>query len=255
MKLVVLDARGLTGTKVVTAIRGCRHEGLAASPDVSVNGVTGEGLTQASAGAQVVIDVANPLSCRDPAALELVEESCLNVISAASAAHVTHHVAPSEVGTGLVDSAYFRAYAARESLIETSPVPHTILRSTQFLEYMDRLDGCCVRGQTIRAVPACVQQVLCDEVAAALADVAISFPGTARPIWPSQNVYALTRWSEDRSAPRGRCAKFVTDPRACYFGAKASDEALIPGDDAIIGVTDFEDWLTRSAVSEALVQL
>jgi uncharacterized protein YbjT (DUF2867 family) len=247
MKVVVLDARGLIGTKVVSAIRGRRHEVYAASPNVGVNIATGEGLSQALAGAQVVIDVSTSPSSQDSAALALVEKCCLNLLSAASAAHVEHHVALSEVGTGLLDSEYFRSQKARENLIEASLVPHTILRSTQFFECIDQLDRFCVEGQTIRVAPACVQPVLSDEVAAALADLAVSFPrnSTLEMAGPERlrlDEMARRFFSVTRSA-----REVITDARAQYFGAAVSDGALIPDDEAIIGVTRFEEWLSRFA--------
>lgn len=247
MKMVVLDARGLIGTKVVTAIRGRRHEVFAASPDVGVNIVTGEGLSQALEGAQVVIDVANPPSCQDSAALELVEKCCLNLISAASEAHIEHHVALSEVGTGLLDSAYFRAQKVRENLIEASLLPHTILRSTQFFEYIDRIDRFCVEGEAIRVAPACVQPVLSDEVAAALADLAVSFPRNSTLEMAGPERLRLDEIVRRFFRVTRNAREVITDAHAHYFGAEVSGGTLIPDDEAIIGVTRFEEWLSRFA--------
>ena len=256
MKMVVLDARGLIGTKVVTAIRARRHEVFEASPDVGVNVITGEGLPHALAGAQVIIDVASPPSCQDAAAtMELMEKCCLNLISAASAAHVGHHVALSEVGTGLLDSAYFRAQKTREHLIEASLVPHTILRSTQFFECIDRVDRLCNEGQTIRVAPACVQPVLSDEVAAALADFAVSLPRNSTLEMAGPERLRLDEMVRRLFSATRNVREVITDPRACYFGAEVSDGALVPDDDAIIGVTRFEEWLSRSAASEKSGQL
>jgi uncharacterized protein YbjT (DUF2867 family) len=246
VKIVVLDARGLIGTKVVTAIRARRHEVFAASPDVGVNIVTGEGLTEALAGAQVVIDVANPPSCQDVATLQLVERCCLNIISAASAAHVRHHVALSEVGTGLLDSAYFRAQKTLEDLIEASVVPHTILRSTQFFEDIDQIGRYSVEEQTIHVVPACVQPVLSDEVAAALTDLAVSLPRNSTLEMAGPERLRLDELVRRLLGGTRNARAVVTDAQGRYFGAEVSDEDLMPDDEeAIIGVTRFEEWLSR----------
>lgn len=248
MKIVVFDARGLIGTKVVTAIRGRRHEVFAASPDTGVNIATGEGLAHAFIGAQVVIDLASPASCQDASDLDLIQKCCLNLISAASVARVRHHVALSEVGTDrLLGSPYFRAHKARESLIEASLVPHTILRSTQFFEYVDRIDGFWVEGQTIRVAPACVQPVLADEVAAALVDVAVSFPRNGMLEMAGPERLRLDEMVRQLFSVARNTREVITDAHACYFGAEVGDGALIPDDEALFGVTRFEDWLSHSA--------
>ena len=177
MKIVVIGGTGLIGSKLVNNLRQRGHEVLAASPDSGVNTITGEGLADALAGAQVVVDVSNSPSFEDAAVLKFFETSGRNLLAAEAAAGVQHHVALSVVGTDrLQDSGYFRAKMAQENLIKASPVPYTILRSTQFFEFMGRIAQSSARRKSVRVSPALVQPIVSDEVAAVLADIAVGAP-------------------------------------------------------------------------------
>src|SRR3954464_4946422 len=177
MKIVVIGGTGLIGTKVVKNLRDKGHEVVAASPSKGINSVTGEGLTKTLAGAQVVVDVANAPSWEDKAVLEFFETSGRNLLAAAAAAGVRHHVALSVVGTErLLESGYFRAKLAQENLIKGSPIPYTIVRATQFFEFVGWIAQSGTVGQTVRLPPALFQPISSDDVAAALADVAIAAP-------------------------------------------------------------------------------
>src|SRR5258705_5981144 len=177
MKIVVIGGSGLIGKKVVTNLRQHGHEVVAASPSSGVNTVTGEGLAQALAGAEVVVDVANAPSWEDKAVLEFFETSGRNLLAAENAAGVKHHVALSVVGTErLLASGYFRAKMAQEKLIEASRIPYTIVRATQFFEFVGSIAQSATDGQTVRLPPALMQPIVSDDVAAALADIAVAPP-------------------------------------------------------------------------------
>jgi uncharacterized protein YbjT (DUF2867 family) len=189
MKIVVIGGSGLTGTKLVNKLRQLGHEVVAASLASGVNTITGEGLAEALAGTQVVVDVANSPSFEDAAVLKFFETSGRNLLAAEAAAGVGHHVALSVVGTDrLPESGYFRAKMAQENLIKASTVPFTILRSTQFFEFMSGIAQSATDGQTVRLSPALMQPVASDDVAAALADVAVGAPvnGTVELAGPEQ---------------------------------------------------------------------
>src|SRR5437867_6450285 len=187
MKIVVIGGTGLIGTKLVNNLRQQGHEVVAASPSQGINSVTGEGLAAALAGAQVVVDVTNSPSWEDQAVLEFFESSTRNLLAAEAVAGVRHHVALSVVGTDrLLASGYFRAKMAQENLIKASPIPYTILRSTQFFEFVSGIAQSAIDGQTVRLSPALVQPIVSDDVAAAVADVAVEEPlnGTAELAGP-----------------------------------------------------------------------
>ena len=247
MKIVVIGGSGLIGTKLVNKLRQLGHDVVAASPSSGVNTITGEGLADALAGAQVVVDVANSPSFEDKAALEFFETSGRNLLAAEAAAGVGHHVALSVVGTDrLLKSGYFRAKMAQEDLIKASKVPYTILRSTQFFEFLSGIAQSGTDGQTVRLSPAFVQPVVSDDVAAALADVTLGAPvnGTVELAGPERVrlddlVRRFLRANQD-------ARQVVADVYARYFGAELNDQSLTPGDNPRIGPTRFEDWLSRS---------
>jgi uncharacterized protein YbjT (DUF2867 family) len=247
MKIVVIGGTGLIGTKLVNKLRQSGHEVVAASPASGVNTITGEGLAEALAGAQVVVDVANSPSFEDKAVLGFFETSGRNLLAAEAAAGVGHHVALSVVGTDrLLASGYFRAKMAQENLIKASKIPYTILRSTQFFEFVSGIAQSATEGQTVRLSPALVQPVVSDDVAAALADVAVEEPlnGTIELAGPEPiRLDELVRrfLSANRDA-----RKVTTDVHARYFGIELNDQSLTPGDNPRIGPTRFEDWLSRS---------
>jgi uncharacterized protein YbjT (DUF2867 family) len=247
MRIVVIGGTGLIGSKLVKNLRERGNEVLAASPDSGVNTITGDGLADALAGAQVVVDVSNSPSFEDAAVLKFFETSSRNLLSTETIAGVQHHVALSVVGTDrLQESGYFRAKMAQENLIKASRVPYTILRSTQFFEFMSRIAPSSPSGEAVRISPALVQPVVSDEVAAALADIAVGAPanGTIEVAGPERLRLAdVVR----RALIANRDSReVIPDGRAAYFGAQLNDQTLIPGDGARIGATRFADWLGDS---------
>jgi uncharacterized protein YbjT (DUF2867 family) len=247
MKIVVIGGSGLIGTKLVKNLHQHGHEVVAASPSSGVNTLTGEGLAEVLTKAQVVVDVANSPSFEDKAALEFFETSGRNLLAVESAAGVGHHVALSVVGTDrLLASGYFRAKMAQENLIKASKIPYTILRSTQFFEFVGAIAQSATEGQTVRLSSALVQPVVSDDVAAALADVAVAEPlnGAIELAGPERiRLDELVR--RFLSATRDT-RKVTTDVHALYFGIELNDQSLTPGDNPRIGPTRFEDWLSRS---------
>jgi uncharacterized protein YbjT (DUF2867 family) len=244
MKIVVIGGSGLIGTQLVNKLRELGHEVVAASPTSGVNTITGEGLAEALAGAQVVVDVANSPSFEDKAVLAFFETSGRNLLAAEAAAGVGHHVALSVVGTDrLLQSGYFRAKMAQEELIKASKVPYTILRSTQFFEFLNGIAQSATDGHTVRLSPAVVQPVVSDDVAAAMADVTLGAPvnGTIELAGPERLRLdeLVRRFLTATQDPR----EVVTDVHARYFGVELNDQSLTPGTNARIGPTGFEDWL------------
>ena len=247
MKIVVIGGSGLIGTKLVNNLRQQGQEVVAASPSSGVNTVTGEGLAQALVGAQVVVDVANSPSFEDKAVLEFFEKSGRNLLAAEAAAGVGHHVALSVVGTDrLLASGYFRAKMAQENLIKSSPVPYTIVRATQFFEFVGAIAQSATDGQTVRLSPALMQPIASDDVAAVLADIAVegALNGMVElagpePIRLDELVRRFLSANRD-----GR--KVTTDVQARYFGTELNDQSLTPGANPRIGPTRFGDWLSRS---------
>src|SRR6267378_2221156 len=249
MKIVVIGGSGLIGKKVVTNLRQHGQEVVAASPSSGVNTITGEGLARALAGAQVVVDVANSPSFEDTAVLKFFETSGRNLLAAEAAAGVGHHVALSVVGTDrLLTSGYFRAKMAQENLIKASLIPYTIVRATQFFEFVGSIAQSATDGQTVRLSPALMQPIVSDDVAAALADVAVGKPvnGTVEVAGPEPiRLDELVR----RFLIANRDArKVTTDAQALYFGTELNDQSLTPGDNPRIGPTRFEDWLKKRRI-------
>jgi uncharacterized protein YbjT (DUF2867 family) len=247
MKIVVIGGSGLIGKKLVNNLRQRGHAVVAASPSSGVNTLTGEGLAEALAGAQVVVDVANSPSFEDKAVLEFFETTGRNLLAAEAAAGVGHHVALSVVGTDrLLASGYFRAKLAQENLIKASKIPYTIVRSTQFFEFVSGIAQSATNGNTVRLPPALMQPIAADDVSAALADVAVEEPlnGTIELAGPEPiRMDELVRrfLSANRDA-----RKVTTDVHAGYFGTAVNDQSLTPGDNPRIGPTRFEEWLRRS---------
>jgi len=248
MKMVVIGGSGLIGKKVVKDLRQRGHDVLAASPSSGVNTVTGEGLAQALAGAQVVVDVSNAPNWEDNAVLAFFETSGRNLLAAEAAAGFRHHVALSVVGTDrLLGSGYFRAKLAQEKLIKASPIPYTIVRATQFFEFVGSIAQLATEGQTVRVPPVLMQPIAADDVAAALADVALAAPlnGTVEvagpePILQDDLVRRFLKATGDARA-------VIADPKALYYGLAVNDQSLTPGDHPRLGPTRFADWLSRSA--------
>ncbi|NIX78223.1 SDR family oxidoreductase [Microvirga terricola] len=247
MKIVVIGGTGLIGSKTVAILRQGGHEVVAASPQSGINSITGEGLTEAMAGAQVVIDLANSPSFEDKAVLEFFETSGRNLLAAEGAAGVRHHVALSIVGTDRTpDNGYFRAKVAQEKLIQTSRVPYTIIRSTQFLEFLGGIaDGSAV-GNVVRLSPGLFQPIAADDVAAIVADVALAAPrnGIVEIAGPERAPFneIVARYLKAVGDPR----EVVRDPDAQYFGGRVEERSLVPLGEARLGRIGFDEWLRRS---------
>lgn len=246
MKIVVIGGSGLIGSKLVNILRGRGHEVVAASPSSGVNTITGEGLTEALTGAEVVVDVANAPLWEDKAVLEFFETSGRNLLAAESAAGVKHHVALSVVGTDrLLESGYFRAKMAQEKLIKAAKIPFTIVRATQFFEFVGAIAQSATDGQTVRLPPAQMQPIVSDDVAAALADVAV-----AEPVDGIVEIAGPEKIPMDELVRRFLVARHdsrhvMSDPHAGYFGTPVNDRSLTPGENPRIGKTSFADWLSR----------
>jgi uncharacterized protein YbjT (DUF2867 family) len=247
MKIVVIGGSGLIGTKLVKILRQNGHEVLAASRSTGVNTLTGEGLSAALAGAAVVVDVANSPSFEDKPVMEFFETAGRNILAAEAVAGVGHHVALSVVGTDrLLASGYFRAKMAQENLIKASKIPYTIVRATQFFEFVESLAQSATDGDTVRLPPALMQPIVSDDVAAALAQVAVGPPlnrtidlAGPEPIRMDELVRRfLTAHRDSR--------KVTTDPKATYFGTLVNDQSLTPDANPLLGSTRFDDWITRS---------
>jgi uncharacterized protein YbjT (DUF2867 family) len=246
MKVVVIGGTGLIGAKLVTLLRARGHEVVAASPQSGVDTVTGQGLAEALAGAQVVVDVANSPSFEDAAVLAFFEASGRNLLAAGAAAGVAHHVALSVVGTDrLLQSGYFRGKAAQERLIKASGVPYTIVHSTQFFEFVGGIarSGTSADGRSVHLSPASIQPIASDDVAAVMAEVALGTPlnGTVEVAGPER--LRLSELVQGYLAARKDPRTVVTDVHARYFGAELDDATLVPGPDPRLGRTRFEDWL------------
>ncbi len=245
MKIVVIGGTGLIGTKLVRDLQQQGHGVVAASPSTGVNTVTGQGLAKALVGAEVVVDVANAPSWEDKAVMEFFETSGRNLLPAETTAGVGHHVALSVVGTDrLLASGYFRAKLAQENLIKASGVPYTIVRATQFFEFVGGIAQTASDGQAVRLPSALMRPIAADDVAAALADVATSKPlnGTLEiagpePIRMDDFVRRFLVASKDTR-------QVTTDPQARYYGVSVDDRSLVPGDRARLGPTHFADWLS-----------
>lgn len=248
MKIVVIGGTGLIGSKLVDKLRTDGHEPLAASPDTGVNALTGEGLAAALEGAQVVVDVANAPAWEDAAVLDFFETSSRNLLAAESAAGVRHHATLSVVGADRLagESGYMRAKIAQEELVKAGPIPYTIVRATQFFEFIGRIAESSADGDTIRLSPALVQPEAADDVASTLADVAVGAPlnDTVELAGPEAfRLDELARLFLEASDDR---RQVTADVHARYFGAELDDRSLTPGDDARIASTRFEDWLGQS---------
>lgn len=247
MKIVVIGGTGLIGSKVVSNLRHGRHEVIAAAPSTGVNTLTGDGLKEALAGARVVVDVANSPSFADEAVMAFFRTAGGNLLAAEAAAGIRHHIALSVVGSDrLPDSGYLRAKAAQEDLVKASGIPYTIIRSTQFFEFIGGIAQSATDGQTVRLSPAHLQPVASDDVAALVAKTATVAPinGTIELAGPERISLddLVRRYLTAKHDPR----KVITDVHARYFGTELNDKSLTPGDNPKIGATSFESWLGRS---------
>ena len=247
MKIVVIGGSGLIGSKVVKNLLQRGHEVVAASPSTGVNTITGEGLAEALAGAQVVVDVANAPSWEDQAVLEFFEKSGRNLLAAEAAAGVGHHVALSVVGTErLLASGYFRAKLAQENLIKASSIPFTIVRATQFFEFVGSIAQLATEGGTVRLPSALMQPILSDDVAGALADIALGEPINGMVELAGPEPIRQDELVRQFLSATGDARKVITDVHARYYGIEVNDQSLVPGDNPRLGPTRFEDWLSHS---------
>lgn len=246
MKIVVIGGTGLIGSKLVTKLNEHGHETVAAAPSTGVNTLTGEGLPDALAGASVAVDVSNSPSFEDAAVLEFFDTSTRNLLAAEAAAGVRHHVALSVVGTErLTESGYFRAKIAQEQLIKDASIPYSIVRATQFFEFMNSIADAATDGTTVRLPPALIQPIAAEDVASAVARVSVGSPvnGMVETAGPDQ--FRLDELIRGRLSAIGDPREVVTDPHAGYFGITPNLRALLPGDEAHIAETHFEDWLNQ----------
>jgi uncharacterized protein YbjT (DUF2867 family) len=247
MKIVVIGGTGLIGSKTVAILREGGHEVVAASPNTGVNTITGEGLKGAMAGTQVVIDLANSPSFEDRAVLEFFETSGRNLLAAEAAAGVRHHIALSIVGTDRTpDSGYFRAKVAQEKLIEKSGIPYTIIRSTQFLEFLRAIADSSAKEGIVRLSPGLFQPIAADDVAAIVADVALAAPrnGIVEIAGPERAPFnqIVARYLKAVGDPR----EAVSDPEARYYGARVEERLLVLLGEARLGRIGLDEWLRRS---------
>jgi uncharacterized protein YbjT (DUF2867 family) len=246
VKIVIIGGTGLIGSKTFPILRRGGHEVVAASPKSGVNTITGEGLKEALAGAQVVIDLANSPSFEDKAVLEFFETSGRNLFPAEAAVGVRHHVALSIVGIDRSDNGYFRAKIAQEKLIVSSGIPYTIIRSTQFLEFLGGIADSCANGNIVRISPGLFQPIAADDVAAIVADVALAAPrsGIVEIAGPERAPFneIVARYLKAVGDLRG----VVRDPEARYFGGKVEERSLVPLGESRLGRIGFDEWLRRS---------
>jgi uncharacterized protein YbjT (DUF2867 family) len=248
MKIVVIGGTGLIGSRLVSTLRSKGHEVLPASPDSGVNTITGEGVDAALAGAQVVVDVSNSPSFDDAAVLKFFETSSTNLLAAEQRAGVRHHVILSIVGTDRVHgSGYLRAKLAQENLIKKSGMPYSILRSTQFFEFIARIAQSGANGSGVRVSGAMFQPILSSDVVAALADIAIGAPlnGTVEVGGPEQ--FRMDDLVRRVLRANGDQREVIPDPHARYFGAELDDASLVASPGARIGSMRFEQWLKENA--------
>ena len=247
MKIVVIGGTGLIGSKVVTKLVDRGYEAVPASPNTGVNTLTGEGLAKVLEGASVVVDVSNSPSFEDAAVMNFFRTSTGNLLSYEAAAGVGHHVALSVVGSDrLPDSGYLRAKVAQENLIRESSIPYSIVRATQFFEFLQRIADEATDGNTVRLPSVRFQPMAAEDVASEVARVAIGSPlnGTAEIGGPEQLPFDefIRRALQARKDPR----TVIADPHARYFGTELSEHSLVPDNDALLGEIRFEDWLSQS---------
>ena len=247
MKIVVIGGTGLIGSKLVTKLREHGHEAIAAAPNTGVNTLTGGGLTEVLKAASVVVDVSNSPSWEDAAVLKFFETSTRNLLTYEAAAGVGHHVALSVVGTDrLSESGYFRAKIAQEKLIKESSLPYSIVHATQFFEFLKGLADISMVGDKVHLPHVLFQPMAADDVASGVARVAVGPPvnGIVEIGGPEQ--FRLDELVRRRLAALKDLREVIADPNARYAGAKLSERTLVPGNDARLGETRFETWLSQS---------
>lgn len=247
MKIVVIGGSGLIGKKLVSKLRERGHEAIAASPSSGVNAVTGEGLAEALAGAQVVVDVTNSPSFEDTAVLEFFEKSTRNLLAAEAKAGVAHHIVVSIVGADRIpDSGYMRAKVAQEKLIQSAAIPYTIVRATQFFEFIEAIIAQFPSDeQTVYLPSAFIQPILTDDVVAALVDITLGAPANSIVDLAGPDRFRFEEIVRQFLIATHDSRQIIVDSRARYFGAALNDQ-LVPQGNSRIGSSHFEDWLNRS---------
>jgi uncharacterized protein YbjT (DUF2867 family) len=248
MKVVIIGGTGLIGSKLVASLREQGHEAVPASPDSGVNTLTGEGLADVLTGAAVVVDVSNSPSFEDAAVLKFFETSTTNLLAAEASAGVGHHVALSVVGSDRApDSGYLRAKIAQEKLIRKSSIPYSIVRATQFFEFLKRIADEATDGNTVRIAPVLFQPMAAEDVAKAVGRVAVSAPvnGIVEIAGPQQ--FRFDEFIRLGLGARQDPRVVIADPHARYFGTELGERTLVPGADARLGEIRFDEWLGKSA--------
>ena len=252
MKIVVIGGSGLIGSKLVPKLREHGHEAIAASPHSGVNTLTAEGLAEVLKGASVVVDVSNSPSWEDTAVMNFFETSTRNLLSYEAATGVGHHVALSVVGSErMLESGYFRAKVAQENLIKGSPIPYSIVRATQFFEFVKGIADISTEGNTVRLPHVLFQPMAADDVASAVGQVALR-----QPINGTVEIGGPERSHLDEIVRKGLAAskdrrEVVADPHARYYGVEVKERTLVPDHNAKLGKTRFETWLAQSSAKAA----
>ncbi|KUY61140.1 SDR family oxidoreductase [Burkholderia sp. RF2-non_BP3] len=247
MKVVVIGGSGLIGSNVAKRLSSDGHEVVAASPSTGVNLITGNGLAKALEGAQVVVDVANAPSFDDIEVMEFFDTAGRNLLAAEQTAGVEHHLALAVVGTErLQRSGYFRAKAVQEALVKSSPIPYTLLRATQFFEFVGSIVDAGVHGDEVRLSPALIQPVAADDVSAVLADLAAGMPLNDTIEVAGQDRFPLDDLGRKYLAANKDSRTVIADVRARYFGCELDDRTLVASDGYRVGPTRFQNWLSRS---------
>jgi uncharacterized protein YbjT (DUF2867 family) len=248
MKIVVIGGSGLIGSKLVEKLEAHGHQAVPASPNSGVNTLTGEGLAEVLKGASVVVDVSNSPSWEDAAVLKFFETSTRNLLSYEAAAGVGHHVALSVVGTDrLSESGYFRAKIAQEKLIRASSIPYSIVHATQFFEFLKGLAGISMVGGKVHLPPVLFQPMAADDVASAVGRIAVGQPVNGIVEIGGPEPFRLDELVRRRLASIKDPREVIADPNALYSGAEISEKTLLPGNNARLGETRFETWLTQPA--------
>ena len=246
MKIVVIGGSGLIGKKLVNNLRERGHEVVSASPSSGVNALTGEGLTGALAGADVVVDVSNSPSWADAAVMEFFGASTRNLLAAETAAGVKHHVALSVVGADrMPDSGYMRAKVNQEKVIEAGSVPYSIVRATQFFEFLGGIADSGAEGDAVRLSTAPMQPLAAEDVAAALSDVAVGAPLNTTVEVAGPEAMSIAEFVGRFLAASGDKRKVIADPQALYYGAKMGSLGIAPGGNPRLGPTRFDEWFSR----------
>jgi uncharacterized protein YbjT (DUF2867 family) len=247
MKIVVIGGTGLIGSKLVERLRDAGHHAVPASPDTGVDTYTGKGLEQALEGAQVVVDVSNAPVWEDDAVLDFFQTTTRNILAVETSAGVSHHVVLSIVGTDrLPDSGYFRAKLAQEQAVKAASVPYTILRATQFFEFIGRIADSSTDGDTVRLAPVFIQPESADDVAAALAEIAVNQPVNDFVELAGPDQFRLDELAERVLRARNDPRHVKADMHARYFGAELDHYSLTPENNVRVAPTHFEDWLSQS---------